>query len=247
MCACVRSTSLRRLFPKVPPRFAFDSRRYVAIASITESGHCVPPGPSRKAVAPCSAEKRARTASTSRATMLIVPDATALPSAREHSVAAPGTTRHRRSDRPRSPLARDRAQRQPQHVRGGRVRALGRPARRRLRRWHAVRGQDPQRRAGGRLVGPAGAGRALLGAAARLRPDHGAARELLAGAPAVRRLDGERGPDEAVALSLREERRELVLAGLRLESDLELDLDLDDRVAAVALALRDERPPGAGC
>ena len=46
-----------------PPRFAFASRRYVAIASITESGTCVPPGPSKNASGRCSAVKRARTAS----------------------------------------------------------------------------------------------------------------------------------------------------------------------------------------
>ena len=50
--ASATSASLRRLLPNGPPRFAFDSRRYPEIASITESGHCVPPGPSKKARRP---------------------------------------------------------------------------------------------------------------------------------------------------------------------------------------------------
>ena len=59
------SASVRMLVPYGPPTFAFDSRKYVATASITESGTCVPPGPS-KSVSPLSSdEKRARTASTS--------------------------------------------------------------------------------------------------------------------------------------------------------------------------------------
>ena len=72
------SSSLWRLLANAPPRFAFDVRRYAEIASITESGHCVPPGASSSAVGVSRAEKRARTASTSSATVLIAPDATAL-------------------------------------------------------------------------------------------------------------------------------------------------------------------------
>ena len=72
--ACSSSASLRRLLPKAPPRFAFDSRRYAEIASMTESGTCVPPGASKSAVGPRSAENRPRTASTSKATMLIAKD-----------------------------------------------------------------------------------------------------------------------------------------------------------------------------
>src|SRR5947208_17092824 len=43
------------------------------MASITSSGTCVPPGPSKKASGERSAEKRRRTASTSKATVLIAP------------------------------------------------------------------------------------------------------------------------------------------------------------------------------
>ena len=46
-----------------PPRFAFVVRRQSATASMTESGTCVPPGPSKKASGRCSAVNRARTAS----------------------------------------------------------------------------------------------------------------------------------------------------------------------------------------
>ena len=73
--ACARSTSssLRRLAANAPPRFAFDSRRYVAIASITERGHCVPPGASRKATPEPSAGNCARTASRSMVEDAIYP------------------------------------------------------------------------------------------------------------------------------------------------------------------------------
>jgi hypothetical protein len=59
------SASVRMLVPYGPPRFAFDSRKYVDTASMTESGTCVPPGPSKKTSSLCSDENRARTASTS--------------------------------------------------------------------------------------------------------------------------------------------------------------------------------------
>ena len=48
-CAVATSSSVRRDVSYGAPMFAFDSRRYRAIASITSSGHCVPPGPSKKA------------------------------------------------------------------------------------------------------------------------------------------------------------------------------------------------------
>ena len=47
-----------------PPRFAFDSRRYDAIASITESGTCVPPGASKNTSGRCRAVNRALISST---------------------------------------------------------------------------------------------------------------------------------------------------------------------------------------
>jgi len=56
---------------KGPPVFAFASRRYPEIASITESGTCVPPGPSKKARLPPRAENRRLTAATSKATVLM--------------------------------------------------------------------------------------------------------------------------------------------------------------------------------
>src|SRR5262249_8207497 len=56
---------------KSQPTFAFDSRRYVAIAAITSSGTCVPPGPSKKASSRRRAEKRLLTATTSSATVAI--------------------------------------------------------------------------------------------------------------------------------------------------------------------------------
>ncbi len=44
-----------------PPRFAFAAWRYAEIAWITESGTCVPPGPSKNASGERSAVKRSRT------------------------------------------------------------------------------------------------------------------------------------------------------------------------------------------
>src|SRR5579864_2222927 len=174
--ACVTSASLRRLLPKCPPRFAFDSRRYAAIASTTESGHCVPPGPSRKAVGPCNAVKRARTASTSSA---VTATEGHYPVAREHSRASEGAARPRRTERPRPRVARDRAERRPQHLRRRRVRALVGPPRRRLLRRDASRESHPQLGAGGRVVGRARAGGAVLGAARRPQSDDGSARAIL--------------------------------------------------------------------
>src|SRR5262249_31899115 len=66
---CVISASVRRLVSYGPPTFAFASRKYEETASMTESGTCVPPGPSKKAIGWFSAEKRARTAWTSNATV----------------------------------------------------------------------------------------------------------------------------------------------------------------------------------
>jgi hypothetical protein len=63
--ASTTTASLARLVAKEPPRFAFYCRRYDVIASITESGTCVPPGPSKNAVLRSSAENRSRTAPTS--------------------------------------------------------------------------------------------------------------------------------------------------------------------------------------
>ena len=51
--------------------FALSSRKYREIASITSSGHCVPPGPSKNASRRSSAEKRARTEAMSRAVVLM--------------------------------------------------------------------------------------------------------------------------------------------------------------------------------
>ena len=64
------SASVRRLVSYGPLTFAFDSRRYVAIASMTSSGTWEPPGPSKKISSRERAENRARTATTSRATVL---------------------------------------------------------------------------------------------------------------------------------------------------------------------------------
>ena len=50
------SSSVRLEVSYGAPMFAFESRRYAAIASITSSGHCVPPGPSKNASRRCSAE-----------------------------------------------------------------------------------------------------------------------------------------------------------------------------------------------
>src|SRR6266516_4615937 len=52
--------SLRTLVSNGPPRFAFDPRRYAAIASTTSSGACVPPGASKNASSRSSAENRFR-------------------------------------------------------------------------------------------------------------------------------------------------------------------------------------------
>jgi len=76
------SASVRRLVSYGAPMLAFDSRRYDEIASITSSGHCVPPGPSKKASVRWSAEKRARTASTSKVIVLIPPPSVDEPSFR---------------------------------------------------------------------------------------------------------------------------------------------------------------------
>jgi hypothetical protein len=64
------SSSVRRLVSYGAPTFAFVSRRYDAIASITSSGHCVPPGPSKNASGRARAENRFRTAWTSSVAVL---------------------------------------------------------------------------------------------------------------------------------------------------------------------------------
>src|SRR5262249_26230669 len=76
----------------------------------------------------------------------------------------------------RPAVARDRAQRRPQHVSGRCGRTLGRRPWCLLRAGDAAGEPDPQLGAGRRLVRPPGAGRALLGAIARARVDDGAAR-----------------------------------------------------------------------
>ncbi|CAA9530140.1 MAG: hypothetical protein AVDCRST_MAG79-832, partial [uncultured Thermoleophilia bacterium] len=77
---------------------------------------------------------------------------------------------------PRSAVARDRPERQPQHVRrrgrGARVHA----PRRLVRGRHALRQPHSQRRPGHRLDRAPRARRALLGDARRARSDDGAAR-----------------------------------------------------------------------
>ena len=141
----------------------------------------MPPGPSKNAGGRWSAEKRARTASTSKATVLIGPDATRLPSGHR---AAPSTPPRERLDR-------------------GDGTGLGRP-------WHVIVLNDDHNTFQGvafalssvvpgvdydgglRLAdqihgnglaivwsGDARAGGAVLGAAARLRADAGPARDEL--------------------------------------------------------------------
>src|SRR3990170_7052402 len=80
---------------------------------------------------------------------------------------------------PRRALARDRPQRRSQHLRGSRLRALGRAPRGRLRPGDGVREPDPYHRAGHRLVGAPGAGGALLEPAPGLRADDGTTRSAL--------------------------------------------------------------------
>ena len=77
--------------------------------------------------------------------------------------------RHRRR------LARDRPERQPQHVRGRRVRARADDPRGRLRPRDGAREPHPLERPGDRLVRAPRAGRALPLAARGLRADDGAA------------------------------------------------------------------------
>ena len=70
-----------------------------------------------------------------------------------HAHAAAGAARPRRGHRPRPAVERDRAQRQPQHVRGRRVRALGGHPRRLVRRRAAAR-RTGSTTPGGRSSGP---------------------------------------------------------------------------------------------
>src|SRR3954447_3405137 len=93
-----------------------------------------------------------------------------------HADPAAGAARPRRGHRSRPALARDRAQRRPQHVPGRRSRALRGHPRALVRRRDAAREPDPQLRPGRRLVRPPRAGRALLGAAGRAGVDGGSAR-----------------------------------------------------------------------
>src|SRR3954471_5617992 len=61
-----------RLAANGPTRVAFRSTRYPAIASTTSRGTCEPPGPSRNDTSRSSAAKRARAASTSRASTVAI-------------------------------------------------------------------------------------------------------------------------------------------------------------------------------
>src|SRR6188472_2684126 len=70
--ACSIRSTVRREVSNEPPTFALSSRRYAATASITSSGHCVPPGPSKNASGRCSAVNRARTASMSSASVVLM-------------------------------------------------------------------------------------------------------------------------------------------------------------------------------
>ncbi len=72
-CASSTSSVVRRLVEYGAPMFALSSRRYRPMASMTSSGHCVPPGPSKNASGRSRAEKRARTAETSSAVVLTKP------------------------------------------------------------------------------------------------------------------------------------------------------------------------------
>src|SRR5215213_5976630 len=93
--------------------------------------------------------------------------------------------------RTRRGLARDRSQRQPQHLRARCADACPRPARRQPRPGPPDGREHPQQRPGDRLVGPPRAGRALLGAARQRRSDDGAPRALLSARP-------QQVPDRAV-------------------------------------------------
>src|SRR5207237_9714921 len=148
--ACATSASVRRLVSYGPPTFALFSRKYDATASITESGTCVPPGPSKKASGWRRAEKRVRAASTSSATVDIAD--TLLPFPRDPGDEGADRPRHRQ--RPRRPVERDRAERQPQHVPGRRLRALLDPAGRLVRPGDGTRRPNPRQRPRDRLVGP---------------------------------------------------------------------------------------------
>src|SRR3954469_16228701 len=75
-------------------------------------------------------------------------------------------------------MARDRPERQPQHLRGRGLRARRDHPRRRLRQGDEARGEDRRHRPGGRVVGRARAGRALPLPARRSRADDGATRAI---------------------------------------------------------------------
>src|SRR5919198_5996891 len=167
---CVTSASVRRLVSYGPLTFAFDSRRYREIASMTESGTCVPPGPSKKASGCLSAEKRARTVSTSNVTVDIAD--TLLRFVREpcHE----GADRPRDRNRPRRAVERRRGERQPQHVRRRCLCARRDVTGSFVRAGDVDCEPDPRQRARDRLVGTQGSRRALLGRAAGARADDGA-------------------------------------------------------------------------
>ena len=64
--------------------------------------------------------------------------------------------------------------------------------------------------------------------------------------PGVSGLDGEGVADEAIALGPREQLRERVRLGLGGKPNLEVDGDLDDPVALLAIGLRDDRAHACG-
>src|SRR5207248_4886413 len=142
-----------------------------AIASITESGTCVPPGPSKKASGWRRAEKRARTASTSNATVDIAD--TLLRFVREPGDEGACRSRHR--DRPRRPVERRRSERRSQHVRARSVCPVVDTTGRLIRAGYVARQPHPPERARNRVVGSQGGCGALLGPAPGVRPHHGAA------------------------------------------------------------------------
>src|SRR5207248_5252373 len=61
-------TTLFRSVSYGPPTFAFASREYDATASITESGTCVPPGPSKKAIG-CARDRKSTRLNSSHRTI----------------------------------------------------------------------------------------------------------------------------------------------------------------------------------
>ena len=171
------------------------SRRYCEIASITSSGHCVPPGPSKKASAPV--ERRvagAHRGDVERAS-------------RSRHVPGVGRRRDQRRADEAVPLP-------------------------------CPQGRDPQERipAAG---SPPSAGQIPEGVRFRGRNPR-ASLDL----PRVRRRRRQRRAHEAVPLGLREQLGDRLVVGLRVERDVGLERDLDEREAAVRLAPRDRPARG---